>query len=78
MDRTSHAEMRIEIVKRELSQGALAGFDSSVTDYAAQLVITALDSYDEAALAAEFRRGFALGEINGRLLAQQDAGTRTT
>ncbi len=47
------ADMRIEVVKWELNQGALAGFNST---------------FDEAALAAEFRRGFEFGEMNQRLL----------
>ena len=62
------ADMRIEVVKRELNQGALAAFDSRITDYAARLIISALDSFDELALAAEFRRGFELGEHNQRTL----------
>ncbi len=62
------ADMRIEVVKQELNQGAFAGFSSSITDHAARLVIAALDSLDEAALAAEFRRGFEFGEMNQRLL----------
>lgn len=39
-------DMRIEVVKREINQGALAGYDSQITDYAAALVIVALDSFD--------------------------------
>lgn len=63
------ADMRIEVVKRALNQGALAGFSSTVTDFAARLVIAELDSFDEEALRMEFRRGFELGEANARLLA---------
>ena len=70
----ARADMRIEVVKRELSQGALAGLGSEITGYAARLILTALDSYDEAALAAEYRRGFEAGEINGLLLAVGTAG----
>jgi hypothetical protein len=69
------ADMRIEVVKRELNQGALAGFDSSITDYAARLIIAALDSFDEDALKQEFRRGFQLGEENARLLARAGGET---
>ena len=65
-------DMRIEVVKRELNQGALAGFESSVTDYAAKLVVSALDTYDEHAIAEAFRRGFELGEQNQRLLAEAE------
>jgi hypothetical protein len=38
--------MRRQIVLRELNQGALAGFQSEVTEQAADLVIAALDRYD--------------------------------
>jgi hypothetical protein len=68
----ARAGMRIEVVKRELNQGALAGFDSSVTEYAARLVIAALDSFDEEALKAEFRRGFDAAEVNSILLIEQE------
>lgn len=68
---TAHADMRIEIVKREINQGALAGFRSEITDYAAALVIAALDSYDEAALKqayrAGYRDGFESGDRNRRM-----------
>ena len=64
---TAHADMRIEIVKREINQGALAGFCSEITDYAAVLVIAALDSYDEAALKQAYREGFEAGDENRRM-----------
>ncbi len=57
------ADMRIEIVKRELNQGALSGFESTVGDYAAGLVIAALDSFDAAALKAEYERGVRDGKV---------------
>jgi len=70
--------MRIEIVKRELNQGALAGFGSAVTDYAARLVIAALDSFDEYCAEedrkAEFRRGFQLGARNEATRQRQRRG----
>lgn len=54
------ADMRIEVVKREVNQGALAGHGSEITDYAAALIIAALDNYDthreQRARAAERRR----------------------
>lgn len=62
-----YADMRIEVVKREVNQGALAGMDRRITTYAAQLVVAALDSFDEEARKAEFRRGFELGVLNERL-----------
>lgn len=69
VDAIDRADMRIEIVKREINQGALAGFDSKITDYAARLVIAALDSFDEAtreaAYAQGFRDGFEKGHQNG-------------
>lgn len=74
VDAIDRADMRIEIVKREINQGALAGSDSAITSYAAQLVIAALDSFDaycrEEDLKAEFRRGFELGDKNGWMRAQ--------
>jgi len=70
------ADMRIEVVKRELSQGALAGYGSAATDYAARLIIAALDSFDAAALDQAhrdgYRDGFEAGTLNGVLLG----GTR--
>lgn len=42
----AEADMRIEVVKRELNQGALAGNGSAITEYAAALVVAALDSFD--------------------------------
>jgi hypothetical protein len=70
-DAAARADMRIEIVKREINQGALAGLGSKISDYAAQLVINALDTYDEEALKAEFRRGFDAGEMNAALLGDR-------
>ena len=68
MDNAARADMRIEIVKREINQGALAGFDSEITDYAARLVIAALDSFDESVVRDAFRHGFERGEENMRRL----------
>jgi len=39
-------DMRIEIVRREINQGALAGLESAITDQAAAMVIAVLDSFD--------------------------------
>ncbi|MGW5582806.1 hypothetical protein [Streptomyces sp. NPDC003857] len=39
-------DMRREVVLRELNQGALAGFQSEVTERAADLVLAALNRYD--------------------------------
>jgi hypothetical protein len=69
VDDITRADMRIEIVKRELNQGALSGMNRQVCDYAAQLVIAALDSFDnwcrEEALKMEYRAGFEAGDKNG-------------
>jgi hypothetical protein len=69
------ADMRIEIVKRELNQGALAGSGCAVTDYAARLVIAALDSFDEAtrqqAYDQGYQDGFESGHRNGVLHAKR-------
>lgn len=43
----AHGDMRIEVVKREINQGALGGMRSEITDHAAALVVVALDSYDD-------------------------------
>ncbi|WP_326564541.1 hypothetical protein [Micromonospora peucetia] len=64
---TARADMRIEVVKRELNQGALAGIGSQVTDSAALMVIAALDSFDQDAL----RRAHA----EGRAAAAADIRT---
>lgn len=70
-------DMRIEIVKREINQGALAGLGSEITDYAARLIVAALDSYDEHLEAEAFRRGFETGELNAHLrLADPDQSLR--
>jgi hypothetical protein len=70
VDTNQHADMRLEVVKREINQGALAGMGSAITDQAALLVIAALDSYDEAALWRAYRDGyhdgFEAGDKNGR------------
>jgi hypothetical protein len=39
-------ELRREVVLRELNQGALAGMSSEVTEYAADLILAALNRYD--------------------------------
>jgi hypothetical protein len=63
----SRGDMRIQVVKRAINQGALAGFDSRVTDYAAWLVIDALDSFDadadQRAYAQGFRQGVEFGKF---------------
>lgn len=43
-------DMRREIVLREINQGALAGMPSQISEQAADLVLAALDRYDEWAL----------------------------
>ena len=40
-------DMRRQIVLRELNQGALAGMRSQISDHAADLVLAALDRYDQ-------------------------------
>jgi hypothetical protein len=46
-DDAARGDMRIEVVKRELNQGALGGSGTAVTDYAARLIIAALNSFDQ-------------------------------
>jgi hypothetical protein len=43
---TTDHDMRREIVLRELNQGALAGKQSEVSEYAADLILAALGRYD--------------------------------
>lgn len=57
----ARGDMRIEVVRRAINQGALAGMSSEVSEYAAWLVIDALDSYDEHAGGLAFERGFQMG-----------------
>lgn len=61
------ADMRIEVVRRAINQGALAGMDIEISDYAARLVIVALDSFDarsrQQAYAAGFKQGIAFAEF---------------
>jgi hypothetical protein len=42
-----NADLRIQVVRREINQGALAGLGSEISDYAAALVVAALDGVDE-------------------------------
>jgi hypothetical protein len=49
-------DMRREIILREINQGALAGMGREIGEYAADLVIDALDAYD-ASREAEYWRG---------------------
>ena len=58
---TRHADMRIQVVMRELNQGALAGCGSAVSEYAARLVIAALDSFDYQSLNTAWGDGFRQG-----------------
>lgn len=71
---TTHADMRIEVVKRELNQGALAGLGMEITDYAAHLILAALNSYDahalEEAYTDGYRDGFRAGTKNGLMIQQ--------
>jgi hypothetical protein len=39
-------DMRREVVLRELNDGALAGFDTRVTEQAVDLILAALNRYD--------------------------------
>lgn len=64
------ADMRREIVLREINQGALAGMHSEISEQAADLVLAALDRYDAwkaeqeggdlAEVKAALRPGFAI------------------
>ena len=58
---TKRADMRIEVVKRAINQGALAGMASEISDYAAWLVIDALDSFDADADQRSYAQGFRQG-----------------
>lgn len=41
------ADMRIQVVQREINRGALGGLGSRISEFAAALVIVALDTFDE-------------------------------
>lgn len=69
VDNTERADMRIEIVKRELNQGALAGLGRTITTYAAHLVVAALDNFDEDAVTRAFAKGFTTGATYQRRCA---------
>jgi hypothetical protein len=55
------ADLRIEVVKRTIDQGALAGMGVEISDYAAWLVIDALDSFDADAEQRAYAQGFRQG-----------------
>lgn len=55
------ADMRIEVVVRAINQGALAGMPSEISDYAAWLVIDALDSFDTDVVQRAYANGLAQG-----------------
>jgi hypothetical protein len=57
------ADMRIEVVKRAINQGALAGMGSEISDYAAWLVIDALDTFDADAEQRAHAQGLRQGVI---------------
>lgn len=56
-----HADMRIQVVLREINQGALAGMGSQISEQAARLVITALDDFDYRAVQTAWGDGFRAG-----------------
>lgn len=64
----NRADMRIEVVRRAINQGALAGMDVTISDYAAWLVIDALDSFDADAEQRAYARGFRQGVVVGEHL----------
>lgn len=55
------ADLRIQVVRRAINQGALAGMDIEISDYAAWLVIDALDSFDADAEQRAYGQGFRQG-----------------
>lgn len=57
-----HADMRIQVALREVNQGALAGMNSQITEYAARLVIAALDTFDYQSLQTAWGDGFRAGQ----------------
>jgi hypothetical protein len=61
------ADMRIEVVKRAINQGALAGMQVAISDYAAWLVIDALDSFDADAEQRAYTRGLNQGAELARM-----------
>jgi hypothetical protein len=65
------ADMRIEVVRRAINQEALEGMGSKISDYAAWLVIDALDSFDAYADQRSYAQGFRQGVEVGRFFAQE-------
>ena len=55
------ADMRIQVVLREINQGALEGFSSEISEYAARLIIQALDDFDYQSLQRAWGDGFRQG-----------------
>ena len=71
-----HADMRIQVVLREINQGALEGFgyQSEISEYAARLIIAALDAFDYDALQRAWGDGFRAGQAFERVRRQPDFG----
>jgi len=65
----NRGDMRIEVVRRAINQGALAGMDVTISDYAAWLVIDALDTFDADAEQRAYARGFRQGRAFGEFRA---------
>lgn len=57
----SRGDMRIQVVQRAINLGALAGMQSEITEYAAWLVIDALDSFDTTTEQRSYGQGFRQG-----------------
>ncbi|MFE0647455.1 hypothetical protein ACFVZH_02540 [Streptomyces sp. NPDC059534] len=59
-------DMRLQIVLREINQGALAGMQSEISEQAADLVLAALDRYDNWAAAGPDARLARIAEAHSK------------
>ena len=72
MDDIARADMRIEVVKREINELLRSfGFTATITNYAAMVVIHCLDTFDESVVADSYRDGFEAGMRNSHALWEQ-------
>lgn len=53
--------MKCRVSTREINQGALAGMGSEISEYAARLVIAALDQFDYQTVQTAWGDGFRAG-----------------
>lgn len=76
------ADMRIQVVQRAINQWVLSSWGSELSEYAAWLVIDALDSFDADAdrrsYAQGFRQGVAFAQVRQEMSTGKGQGDRIT